>query len=436
MKKRFVIDTSVLLYDVDSLYKFQDNEVIIPSIVYEEINEIKEERSERGYYARQIAQLLDRLSQKAPLREGVKLGKTLIRTSYKLYNSEIQKSLTMDKNDYKIIACAKNHDAILITRDRMMRVIARDFVPVEEYHADQLKVRELYKGYRKIYVAEDKIHRLYQARLENEFGLYPNEFVILINENAPQHVGIGIAKADRILPCYFDRMNTQGIKLRLKPLNLEQKMLMYLLLDETISCVTVMGTSGKGKSLLSIDYAIGSVLSGKYNQFLYTKSTISVDSREELGFYKGDVQEKLKPHLQPLYSSIEFLYQKEIYQRQPRSSVEQQVEKLIEQDILHFYPLANIRGMSIFNKVVMLDEAQNVTNHMMKTLVTRLHDTSKLIVAGDVEQIDDKNLNKYNNGLVHLVEAGKQEDFIGHICMDIDQQSQRGKLASFGSRCL
>lgn len=436
LKKRFVIDTSVLIYDVDSLYKFEDNEVIIPSVVYEEINLLKEEDSERGYYARQVAEVLDQLSSQSPLKKGVKLGNTLIKTSYDIHNTEIDKSLLMKKNDYKILSCAKNNDAILVTRDKMFRVIARDFVKVEDYHADKLNVKELYKGYRQVIVPEQQIEKLFRNRLENEYGLYPNEFIIMTSEVNPQHTAVGICKGERIVPCEFDRMNTKGLKLKVKPLNLEQKMFLYLLTDDDITCVTAVGASGKGKSLQAVDFSIANVTGGLYNQFLYTKSTIAVDSREELGFYKGSMEDKLKPHLQPLYSSVEFLYQEELYKGKQRMSVDAKVEEMIEQDILRLYPLANIRGMSIFDKVVMLDEGQNTTRHMMKSLVTRVNDSSKLIVTGDIEQIDDKNLNMYNNGLSHLIEEGKDEPFIAHISMSLDKKSKRGLLASFGSNKL
>ncbi|WCF11385.1 PhoH family protein (plasmid) [Paenibacillus thiaminolyticus] len=431
--KKFVVDTSVLIYDVDSLYKFQNNEVIIPSIVYEEINLLKEENTERGYYARKISEVLDDLSKTSPLKEGVMLNNTRIRTSYNIHNADIKKAFILDKNDYKIISCAKNEQAILVTRDRMMRVMARDFIQVEEYHADRVKVDELYKGYRKQNVPPGKIEKLYQYKLENEFNLSPNEFVILINRDNPAHTGVGICKKNRVLPLSFDRLVDKRLKLKLTPLNLEQKMLLYLMLDKDVTCVTATGKSGKGKSLLAIDYALASVQAQQHTQFMYTKSIISVDQREELGYYKGDLEEKLKPHLQPLYSSIELLYKKDLYQSKSRKTVDQKVEELLNMDVLRFYPLANIRGMSVFDKVVMLDEAQNVTNHMIKSLVTRINDSSKLIVTGDIEQIDDRNLNKFNNGLTHLVEAGKEEEFIGHICMDLSGDSKRGKLATFGS---
>lgn len=451
MLKKFVLDTSVLIYDHDALFKFEENEIIIPSTVIEEINVLKEESSGRGESARRVLEILEELIEVRPLKEGVKLSEvkqssfiydrirckdTLIRKNYSISNSEIKSLLRMEDKDYSIIACALNNNAILISRDRGMRIIASDFVKVENYEADMIKTKEIYKGYRKEVVPEDTINSLYAKKeIDDNFNLYPNEFVVFTSSSNPSHVGIGIKKKNKIISCDFSNINKSINKL--KPINLEQKMFLYLLLDNDIKCVTATGVSGKGKSLLSIDYAISSIYRETYNKLLYTKSTISVDKREDLGFYKGGVEEKLRPHLQPLYSSIEFLYKSKRYSnKEEKKNTESQVEELIEEDILEFYPLANIRGMSILNKVVMLDEAQNVTNHMMKSLVTRVSDSSKLIVVGDIEQIDDRNLNKYNNGLSHLIEAGKTEEFVGHICMDIDNGSIRGALANFGASSL
>lgn len=433
MSKRFVLDTSVLIYDVDCLSKFQDNTVIIPSVVYEEINLIKEENSERGFYARQISKQLDELSQQSSLRKGVKLGNTTICTSYAIEHQDITQSLVMDKNDYKIIACAKNNNAILISRDRMMRVIARDFVEAQEYEADMIKT-EVYKGYRKVVVPEYKIEKLFKNQLTNEYGLYPNEFIIMESEWNPKHVGIGICKKNRIQPVHFDKMNLKGMKLR--PRNLEQKMFLYLLLDPDVLCVSVVGTAGRGKTLLPVDYSFASIENKLFNKLYYTKPTIAVDSKEELGFYPGSLNDKLKPHFQPLYSAVEELNKNEIYHGSQRMSIDAKVEKLINDDLLMFFPLAHMRGMSIFDKAVILDEGQNTNRHTMKSIVTRLTDSSKLIVTGDVDQIDDRNLNRYNNGMIHLIENGKYEDFIAHIALDIDKKNQRGLLAEFGARKL
>lgn len=436
LKKKFVIDTSVLIYDVDCLTKFGENEVIIPSIVYEEINLLKEENSEKGYYARRIVEVLDELSLEKPLIQGVMLGETLIRTSYNLKHGDIEKAFTMDSPDYKILACAKANNAILVSRDKMFRVLARDFVEVQDYQADKLTVKELYKGYRYITVPEQTIAELHTNRLYNEFGLYPNEFAILTSELNSKHTSVGICKGDRIIACDFDNMNKAGVKLKTKQLGLEQKMLMYLMLDDDIKAVSVIGMSGKGKTLQGVDWSLANVFGRKYNQFIYTKSVISVDTKEDLGFYKGSPLDKLKPHIQPLLSSLEHLYKKELYQGEERKTPEMKLDELLAQGYLSVLPLANIRGMSVDEKAVLLDEGQNTTNHMMKTVVTRLKDSSKLLVSGDVDQIDDKHLSKYNNGLSHLIENGKHETFIGHITMDIDNKSKRGLLSAFGSNKL
>ena len=449
LSKKIVVDTSVLIYDIESLFKFEDNHIIIPSIVCEEINKFKEESSERGFAARKIQQIFEELSKIRPLVQGVFLyevsedspiysmtkdKKTFISRDYKIRNSRVENNFIFNENDYKIIACAMNNDAILVSRDRGMRDIGADFVKVQEYKADMLQTKELYKGYRKIEVPEDIIYKMHKGILGNEYNLYPNEFVIFINQYNPSHSSVGIMKKNKIIPCDFDNMNLKGFNI--KPLNLEQKMLMYLLLDEDVKCVTATGISGKGKSLMTVDFGLSCVELGKYSKFLYTKSTIAVDKKEELGFYKGGVEDKLKPHLQPLYSSIEFIYNKKLNIKGNKKPIDEVVQELIMKDTLNLFPLANIRGMSIFDKVVMLDEAQNTTQHMIKSLVTRVNDSSKLIVTGDIEQIDDRNLNMFNNGLSHLIENGKNEDFIGHITMDIDKKSKRGRLAEFGANKL
>lgn len=447
MKKTFIIDTSILLYDLESIFKFENNEVIIPSIVMEELDSFKEESSERGYAARRVLEILEDLSKVRPLQKGVTLKEiptcspfyelakekqTLIKKSYQLENKDIDGSIVHKNNDSKIIACAKSHKGILVSRDRSMRILARDFVEVEDYRADQIKVRELYKGYRREKVSEDVIAQMYSGVLEDTFGLYPNEFIILENIENPKHTGVGIKKKEGIISIDF-----KNPKMKTKPLNLEQKMLLYLLNDPDILCVTVTGVSGKGKSLLATDYALSRVEDQSYLKLLYTKSATPLDKNEYLGFTKGDMDDKMKPHLQPLYSSIEFLYKNALYdQNKGKIGVDAMVDKLIADDVLNFCPLANIRGMSIFNKVLILDEAQNTTNHTVKSLVTRMTDSSKLIVLGDVEQIDDRNLNKYNNGLSHLIEAGKSEPFIGHLCMDISEGSRRGLLSDFGANKL
>lgn len=459
MKKRFMLDTSVLLSDSNSLFNFENNNVYIPYIVCEEINNLKSESSERGFMAREMQRILFELSKVNPLSEGVRLGdvpkssylsckitdknkNTIItRVSHlpqDIRGNEILSNFKFDENDYRIIVSAKLNNAILISKDRGLLDFASDFVEAQEYVADTITQREIFKGYKEVYGSEVDMKKLKDGELQNIYGLYPNEFLIMKNENNPNTMLLGILKVingkESIKYCDLSDISLKrGV---MKPEGLEQKMLKILLLDETIKCVTVTGVSGKGKTLISTDFALEMVDSNNYDSFLYTKSTISTDKNEELGYYKGDMNGKLKPHIQPLINSLEFINSRAKKPRFKGIRGDELLDKYEELGIITPYPLANIRGVSLNKKVVMLDEAQNITRKMMKTLVTRISDSSKLIIGGDFEQIDDPFLNKYNNGLSHLIEKGKMSDCIAHIHLDLSSKTKRGSLSEFGVKYL
>lgn len=452
--KRFVVDSSVLMSDEEAIFKFGDNELIIPSIVWEELNDKKDTLDpSSSFLARRVLRILNDLSDIRPLREGVRLDEilessayyneakdipTLIRLDYHIDNDEVDSSFIKKKNDYKIIGCAKNNDAILVTSDIPLLSIAKDFVKAEEYKAGQIKSKRLYKGYRIVTENGSVIDDLYNKEIElkDRWDLYPNEFIIIVDEINSAHKGIGIKKKDIIKPVNFDKeLNLANMKT--KPVNLEQKMFLYLLQDPDILCVTVCGISGKGKTLLSCDYALSQVKKGTYNQFLYTKSITPMDDDEYMGYNKGTEDEKFSAHIKALFTTVEYLFKEELVGPNKKKTVSEKMEELMGREELGTLPLAGIRGMNIFQKIVLLDEAQNTKKHTIKTLVSRLTDESKLIVSGDIEQIDDSKLNEFNNGLSHLIEQGKDEDFIGHITFDIDKgNSKRGKLSTFGSKKL
>lgn len=455
--KKFVVDSSVFMSDEEAIFKFGDNELIIPSIVWEELNDKKDDKESYdpsvNFLSRKVLKVLNDLSDVRPLREGVRLNEisetssyyneakdiqTLIRIDYHIDNEEVDSSFRKKKNDYKIIGCAKNNDAILVTCDFPLLGIAKDFVKAEEYKAGQIKGKTLYKGYRFVTENASVIEDLYdkEIKLEDKWGLYPNEFIIIVDDINPDHKGIGIKKNGFVKPVNFDKeLNLSNMKT--KPVNLEQKMFLYLLQDPDILCVTVAGISGKGKTLLSCDYALSQVKKGLFNEFLYTKSITPMDNDEYMGYNKGTEEEKFTAHIKALFTTIEYLFKEELVGPNKKKTVSEKVEELMQREELGTLPLAGIRGMNIFQKIVLLDEAQNTKKHTIKTLVSRLTDESKLIVSGDIEQIDDSKLNEYNNGLSHLIEQGKDEDFIGHITFDIDKgNSKRGKLSTFGSKKL
>ncbi|MEK3955983.1 PhoH family protein [Psychrobacillus sp. FSL K6-1464] len=433
-KKIFVLDTSIPVYDFECLSQFGENTVILPAILIEEINKLKDEHSDRGYAASQFTKILENLSKSGSLEEGVQYGKTLVKVSNHQNIERLKSWFSYNENDYKIISCAMHHEGTLVSRDRMLRVMASMFVTAEDYHADIIKTKELYKGYRYIAVPEPMIGHLFTSGLANAYELYPNEFAILVNESNPAHTAIGVMKGNRILP--LDRMlqallKESGLKLRIEPLNLEQKMYLYLLLDPDILAVSAMGPSGKGKTLQAVDVGLASVEGGKKHQLLYTKSIIPTDKKEDLGFFPGDMNEKIANHIKPLYNSIEHLYKKEL--RSKGLMLADKILSMREKEIIDALPLALLRGTSIDERFIILDEGQNTSNRMMKTFLTRPTDASKSIVMGDIEQIDDPHLTKHNNGLSNMIERGKTEDYIGHITMDISPDSRRGKVATFGS---
>ena len=453
MQKKFVVDTSVFMNDEDAFLKFEENEVIIPSIVWEELNNNKDsDDSMKRYLPKRVLKVLAALADVRPLREGVKLKEisedspyyedfknleTTIRLDYNVENEEVTKAFTLKKNDYKIIACAKNNNAILVTSDIGMLGIAKDFVKAEEYKAADVKSRKMYKGYRFVEETPDTINDFYKKKtMEDKYNLFLNEFVVMNDIENEKHVAIGIKKSRGIKLIDFDKeLNFSRMKSR--PVNLEQKMFLYLLQDPEILCITVTGISGKGKTLVGCDYAFSEIEKGTFNKFLYSKSIIPTDVDEYMGFTKGTDEEKFNTHISALFTAIEFLYKDEIYGPNKKCTLNEKVEQLVNEEKLGTLPLANIRGMNIFKKIVMLDEAQNTKRHVMKSLVSRLTDESKLIVSGDIEQIDDPKLNEFNNGLSHLIEKGKDEEFIAHICLDIDKgESKRGRLSTFGAKKL
>ena len=452
MSKKFVVDTNIFMNDEEAIYKFDDNEVIIPSIVWEELNDKKDISNPMiSYLPRRILKLLTELAEVRPLREGVILGeiaedsefyekckslKTKVRVDYQMNHPEVNEAFFLKKHDYMIIACAKNNDAILVTSDGPLLGISKDFVKSEYYRADNIQTKEMYKGYKFVEVNPEVIDDFYSIKnIEDIYDLYPNEFIVMVDNTNPEHKAIGIKKRGAIKLVNFDK-ELNFSRMETRPANLEQKMFMYLLQDPDIICVTVTGISGKGKTLLSCDYAFAEIEKNNYNEFLYSKSIIPTDEDEYMGYNKGTEEEKFKAHVRALETAIEYLYRDEICEKKS-CTLDEVIEDLHNKGKLGTLPLANIRGMNIYKKIVLLDEAQNTKKHVMKSLVSRFTDEAKIIVSGDIEQIDDPKLSMYNNGLSHLIEQGKEEDFIGHITLDIDKgNTKRGKLSTFASKKL
>lgn len=463
-RKKIVIDTNIAIDDPECLYKFGKNDVVIPLVVYEELNEIKDESgTERGFLAREFLKNLTKIQQLALNGEENCLGKNFVNgillNDTKIY-LDIEKViddkeffLDLSKNDNKIIYCAynlkkKNQNVILVSNDVGVRFAAIELnIKAQQYKANKIDKKELYTGYREVYVDSQFINDFYKIKkISNTYDLYPNEFIIFVDKNNITNRAIGRCKID----VYADKDNLGEIHLLsqdknsnlylktthkiIKPKNIGQRMLCDLLQDDNVKIITITGMPGVGKTLLPVADALEKVEDGKYKKFLYCKSVIPTDKSEEIGYFKGDMIDKLANHLQGLYSTIEFLYEKEIYEGKHKKDLNEIVDSLISNNQIELKSLATIRGASIQNRYIMLDEAQNVNAYMMKTIITRVCEDCKLIIAGDLNQIDTKHLHKYNNGLARLIAKGKEERHIAHINLDINGKSARGSIATFGNK--
>lgn len=468
-KKQLVLDTNVLLYDTECLDKFGNNDVVIPLTVVDELDSLKDDskKPELSHASREITRkILDLAGEDnlQNLRNGFSYVNSkdetttikIVDEKYLKYKLDSEKSNALKynrtpiTNDDWIIFCAKILDATLITRDNNMVIKASGDCKVEIYYADSIKKKEIYKGYRELtvdseffneFALNNRIVNIKELFDSNE-KMYPNEFLILTNVENTSCKLFGICKGEFINRIDLDNLQYNGMKLR--PQGLSQKLAFYLILQEDIDAISFVGGSGTGKTSIAIDYALNQVNKNFYNQLFYSKSMKGLADDEEYGFVPGDVDEKMQEIIIPLSCTLEFLETISKEKANKKKKDKDLLEKAIsgeeilnsykEDGIIRILPLNYLRGMTISNKVVVLDEGQNLTKSKMKTLVTRIASTSKLIITGDDNQIDDKNLNKYNNGLAHFIEQGKSEPFIAHLTLDLDDDSKRGRLSSFGNK--
>lgn len=454
-KNTVVLDTNVLLYDTDCLDKFGGKDIIIPIVVIDELDLLKDDLSnmELAHASREITRKILELAQEESDYKKIKDLKKGIRfnningeeSSLKLY-SLVNKKERLSVDDY-IIKSSKELDATLITRDNNMILKASGRTDVELYYSDSIRKKEVYKGYLEV-LANDELFEQFATEkllindpsiLGIDRKLYPNEFLILINENFSSSKLYGIAKGDMIKWINLDLISTNGMIL--KPKGISQKLAFYLINDPSIDAISFIGGSGTGKTSIAVDYGLNQVNKKYYNQLYYAKSLKGLSKDEDYGAVPGEVDDKMQEVVIPLTCTLEMLESRKVLKgnntenkRNVSPTGDSLLVKYVENGLIKVLPLNYLRGMTISNKIVILDEGQNLTKSKMKTLVTRVASDSKLIVTGDDNQIDDNNLNKFNNGLAHLIEQGKEETFIGHLTLDLDEESKRGKLSSFGNR--
>jgi PhoH-like ATPase len=436
MKKIYVLDTNVLLYDPQALTRFEDNSIIIPITVIEEIDRFKKDMNETGRNARQFSRLMDAYRKEGSLSKGLPLenGGTL---RIEIYEENVMKrlppELREERGDNRILAVAVDLmeseptvPVILVTKDTNLRIKADALgLSAQDYESDKVAIDDLYAGVANLEVQAELIDRFYsQGWLEFEAGLLPNQYVTLTEAANPSHSAIG----------RFDQESRRIVPLRggdkegvwsLFPRNREQSFALDALLDDNIKLVTLVGKAGTGKTLLAIAAGLQKTAEENvYNRLLVSRPVFPMG--RDLGFLPGDIEEKLTPWMQPIFDNVELLLTG--HEGEKRHS--KGYKELMAMGILEIEPLTYIRGRSIPNQYMIVDEAQNLTPHEIKTIVTRAGEGTKIVLTGDPYQIDNPYVDAESNGLTYLVERLKEQSISGHVTMTKGERSELAELAA------
>jgi len=436
LNKTFILDTNVLLLDPLSINKFgSDNKVFIPLTVIEELDRFKKDQNENGRNARYFSRLIDGLRAEGSLFEGIKLenGGTLQVSVTKEYTGTGNSGLRLDLNDNLILASAltlkeAGENVTLITKDINLR-LKSDAVNIqaEDYETIDVTVEELYSGQRVVQFDLDKIEEFERERfLKIEEGdinnVYPNEYLVLVDKTNPFKKALGRyhGKKGGIVPLIKPKEGIWGIH----PKNIEQQFAFDALLNNEINLVSLVGKAGTGKTLMAIAAGLECAITKQnYSRVLVSRPIVPMG--RDLGFLPGDISEKLGPWMQPIFDNIDFLFGNQRARNEMTTW-----DELINQGLLHVEPLTYIRGRSLPQQYMIVDESQNLTPHEIKTIITRAGEGTKIVLTGDSEQIDNPYLDSLNNGLVYTIDRLKSEEIVAHVKLQVGERSPLSEIAS------
>jgi PhoH-like ATPase len=457
MRKIFVLDTNVLLHDPLALNRFQDNDVVVPIEVVEEIDRFKRDPSEKGRNARQVSRLLDQLRGKGNLAEGVKIDevgggtlKVVFCRSETL--SQLPPELQAGNGDNNILAVAleqrlhevmgSHSPVVLVTKDTNLRIKA-DAVGLiaQDYTTDKVDIGDLYPGFCELWVSAEQMDRVKQegglpqadlaAEGDSAPRLFDNEGVTLVDRAQPSHTLL--ARFHAVSASLQPLQKAPKVRLgRIQPRNREQTFCLDLLLDPAVQLVTLVGKAGTGKTLLALAAGLHQVADEHlYDRLLVTRPVIPLG--KDIGFLPGDLEEKMGPWMQPIIDNLDFLlgggdeaHPPRGGQRGPRSSW----ADLKGMGLLEVEAISYIRGRSIPRQFMVVDEAQNLTPHEVKTIVTRVGEGTKIVLTGDPYQIDNPYVDAESNGLTWLVERFKGQALAGHVTLMRGERSELAELAA------
>lgn len=460
--RKIVVDTNVILFDALAINKFKHADIFIPFSVIEEIDRFKRDLGENGRNARHFSRFVDVLRNQGSLAEGVALetSKSYVYVVSDFNFSGLPAEMNLGVPDHRILATAftlmqENPSALveLVTKDINLRIKADVFgIDAKDYDPENTHLEDMYKGVREIELDPSQIDRFYRERglelessaieevassdstermdvglttgtVDSESGqlkVFANQYLIMKDRANPNHSAIGRydGKLKRIVPLISPTESIWGIH----PRNMEQSFALDALLNDELLFVSLVGKAGTGKTLLALAAGLHKTLDeGRFQRLLVSRPIFPMG--RDIGYLPGDVEQKLNPWMQPIFDNVEFLLGAD-------KKAAGRAQELINQGMLNIEPLTYIRGRSIPNQYLIVDESQNLTPHEIKTIVTRAGQGTKVVLTGDCYQIDNPYIDSSNSGLTYSVERFKGQRISAHVSLSKGERSELAELAA------
>lgn len=428
MTKTYILDTNVLIHDPKALFAFEENEVVIPLVVLDELDRKKMGHDEVARHARMAIRSLDEMRSRGSIHKGVATDAGgIIRVEIN-HKEHTPTDLDPNRADNRIISVAlgiskeSNTKVVVISKDINLRVKCDALgVYTEDYNTDSVasSPAHIYTGCEELVVSSEFIDELHKTEvMDSPTPLNENEYVLLRSETSPKHSGL--AKHTRGA---LTRLNAHKNIWGISPRNKEQAFALDALLDPKISLVTLIGQAGSGKTLLAAAAAVSQLLDNHtYKKVLMTRPIVPMG--RDLGFLPGDINEKMAPWMAPLQDNMDLIFSEK---------GKNVLEMYKHQGLIEVEALTYIRGRSIPNSYIIIDEAQNLTRHEIKTIITRVGEGSKVVLTGDIMQIDTPYIDAVDNGLSYMVERFKNEPIAAHVTL---QKGERSELATKAAELL
>ncbi len=450
MIKNYVIDTNVMIHDPDFMYKFSDNNVVIPILCIEELDNLKKKDGLVGFNARNVAKELQMIMLQGDISEGISLSNGgIIRVELNYMGTDwMPHGIDTNKNDTKIISVVKNLQkanpdipTILVTKDVYMSIKACALgIEVQDYQNDKIMSEDIYKGYLDIFLSSSDIDKVYSGGLnlpkELQGEVYPNEFFHIKSQDNAGHELLARYDGEKIVPLKYANDTAWG----LSPINREQKMAFELLMNPDVHFVSITGGAGSGKTILATACALQNVIeTNKYRKIVFVRPVVPAGN--DIGYLPGTEIEKLKPWMGSFYDAIENLTDikdtgsgKSQYGGKPAFTVDDFIEQYRHRGVIETKTFTYMRGRTFSNAFIIVDEAQEMTPHLAKLMLTRAGYDSKFVFLGDPSdnQIDNHYVDSKSNGLIYTVEKMKEYNITGHITLKRVERSPLAEIAERG----